>query len=110
MLRPLNSYSSPIWGTAAKTLGKELEILQNKTARRIGNTPSFLRKKDIQKDIQQKSAKDYHKKHFKNFFEKLEINDNSSFRETAECSQNNPKTIRIIATNPSKANCRNTLA
>ncbi|GBM54598.1 hypothetical protein AVEN_238598-1 [Araneus ventricosus] len=92
MLRPLNSYASSIWATAAETYRKE----QKKTAPRISNIARFIRNKDIQKDIQQTSVKDNHKNLSKTFFEKLGIDDNSAFREIVEYNLNNDKTIRKI--------------
>ncbi|GBM37556.1 hypothetical protein AVEN_4325-1 [Araneus ventricosus] len=62
MLRLLISNTSPIWATAAKTHRKELEMLQNKTARRKVGMRCFLRSRDIQKDIQLTSVKHYHRR------------------------------------------------
>ncbi|GBM12002.1 hypothetical protein AVEN_124755-1 [Araneus ventricosus] len=94
MLRPIIGYFSLIWDTPAKTHRKQLEFLQNKTARQICNTLWFITNKDIQKDLQQTSVKDYHKKFKKNFLERLETNENSVFREIAEYNPNNTKIIR----------------
>ncbi|GFV85320.1 putative RNA-directed DNA polymerase from transposon X-element [Trichonephila clavipes] len=51
VLRPILSYGSPVWGYAAKSNLKTLEICQNKTIRMIVHVNMYMRNSDIYKAL-----------------------------------------------------------
>ncbi|GBM45596.1 RNA-directed DNA polymerase from mobile element jockey [Araneus ventricosus] len=51
ILRPILTYSAPIWCTTAKTHRRKIQTLRNKILRIITNTPWFVRNDVIHKDL-----------------------------------------------------------
>ncbi|GBN19032.1 putative RNA-directed DNA polymerase from transposon X-element [Araneus ventricosus] len=80
LLRPVISYSSPVWGAAAKTHIKKLESLQNSTLRMITDVPWFIRNKNILHDLKVPTIKDFFSKLAINFFNQIDNHSNPAIR------------------------------
>lgn len=52
ILRPIITYGSVVWATAAKTHLKSLESLQSKTLRIITNSPWYIRNISLRRDLE----------------------------------------------------------
>ncbi|GFV86397.1 RNA-directed DNA polymerase from mobile element jockey [Trichonephila clavipes] len=76
VLRPILSYGSPVWGYAAKSNLKTLEISQNKTIRMIVHANMYTRNADIYKALKLPTFKNYIKKLATKFFESLPLTNN----------------------------------
>ncbi|GFS67365.1 RNA-directed DNA polymerase from mobile element jockey [Trichonephila clavipes] len=76
VLRPILSYGSPVWGYAAKSNLKTLEISQNKTIRMIVHANMYMRNSDIYKALKLPTFKSYIKKLATKFFESLHLTNN----------------------------------
>ncbi|GFX88011.1 RNA-directed DNA polymerase from mobile element jockey [Trichonephila clavipes] len=71
VLRPILSYGCPVWGYAAKSNLKTLEISQNKTIRMIVHANMYMRNADIYKALKLQNFKSYIQKLAINFFDSL---------------------------------------
>ncbi|GFX24179.1 RNA-directed DNA polymerase from mobile element jockey [Trichonephila clavipes] len=71
VLRPILSYGCPVWGYAAKSNLKILEISQNKTIRMIVHANMYMRNADIYKALKLQNFKSYIQKLAINFFDSL---------------------------------------
>ncbi|GFS97388.1 RNA-directed DNA polymerase from mobile element jockey [Trichonephila clavipes] len=71
VLRPILSYGCPVWGYAAKSNLKTLEISQNKTIRMIVHVNMYMRNADIYKALKLPTFKSYIQKLAINFFDSL---------------------------------------
>ncbi|GBN25738.1 hypothetical protein AVEN_275138-1 [Araneus ventricosus] len=86
----LGSWASPIRDATHKIHVKGLEVLKKKTDRQLRIVPWFLTNKDIKKDLQLTSVKDFHKILSKKYFEKLDSNENVVLLEIAEYDPKDP--------------------
>ncbi|GBO39415.1 RNA-directed DNA polymerase from mobile element jockey [Araneus ventricosus] len=68
VLRPILTYAAPIWGLAAPSNRKKVQILQNKLLRIIVNAPWFIRNSVIHSDLQIESIDDHIQKLSRKFF------------------------------------------
>ncbi|GBL87800.1 RNA-directed DNA polymerase from mobile element jockey [Araneus ventricosus] len=68
VLRPILTYAAPIWGLAAPSNRKKLQILQNKLLRIIVNAPWFIRNSVIHSDLQIELIEDHIQKLSRKFF------------------------------------------
>ncbi|GFU77646.1 RNA-directed DNA polymerase from mobile element jockey [Trichonephila clavipes] len=71
VLRPILSYGCPVWGYAAKSNLKTLEISQNKTIHMIVHANMYMRNADIYKALKLPTFKSYIQKLALNFFDSL---------------------------------------
>ncbi|GBN02176.1 RNA-directed DNA polymerase from mobile element jockey [Araneus ventricosus] len=68
VLRPILTYAAPIWGLAALSNKKKVQILQNKLLRIIVNAPWFIRNSVIHSDLQIESIEYHIQKLSRKFF------------------------------------------
>ncbi|GBL81198.1 hypothetical protein AVEN_143539-1 [Araneus ventricosus] len=80
LLRPVISYTSPVWGAAAKTHIQTLETLQNSTLRMITDAPWFIRNKNILHNLKVPTIKDFFSKLATNFFNQIDNHTNPAIR------------------------------
>jgi hypothetical protein len=59
VLRPILLYASPVWGSAAETHIRKLQIVQNKTLRIIHKAPWYLTNHFIHRDLGIESIKSH---------------------------------------------------
>lgn len=72
LILPIMTYAGPVWAGTAKTTNiNKLEIIQNKTIRRITKDPWFIRNSDIRKDFKIKTVLETIKKLSVDFYNKL---------------------------------------
>ncbi|GFV16043.1 probable RNA-directed DNA polymerase from transposon BS [Trichonephila clavipes] len=72
--------ASPIWASAAVTHLKKLHVFQNKHLRKITNTPWFVRKEILHKDLKIYPILDFIQNQSKKFFDRLPQTPNQSIR------------------------------
>ncbi|GBM48234.1 RNA-directed DNA polymerase from mobile element jockey [Araneus ventricosus] len=87
-LRPILTYAALVWGCAANTNLKILEVLQNKTIRTICNATWYMSNTDIRKDLKYPSLRDFIKKLSANFFKNINLYDNPAIKDIASYSPN----------------------
>ncbi|GBN71384.1 RNA-directed DNA polymerase from mobile element jockey [Araneus ventricosus] len=83
-LRPILTNAAPVWGCAANTNLKILEVLQNKTIRTICNMSNT----DIRNDLKYPSLRDFIKKLSANFFKNIDLHDNPAIQDIGSYSPN----------------------
>ncbi|GFS84027.1 RNA-directed DNA polymerase from mobile element jockey [Trichonephila clavipes] len=71
VLRPILSYASPVWGYAANTNIKILEVAQNSLIRSIVRTGRYVRNAYIYRDLKIPAFKAYIQNLAKKFYEDL---------------------------------------
>ena len=59
LIRPIMSYAPSIWGNAAKTHMKKLQVVQNKTLRLITNAHRYTRNAQLHRDLDIVPMKDF---------------------------------------------------
>lgn len=59
VIRPAMMYGSEIWGAAAKSHLKKLQVVQNQMLRTITNAPYFVRNTQLHDDLQVEGTKKY---------------------------------------------------
>ncbi|GBN87145.1 RNA-directed DNA polymerase from mobile element jockey [Araneus ventricosus] len=87
-LRPILTYATPVWGCAANTNLKILEVLQNKIIRTICNASWFMSNTDIRKDLNYPSLRDFIKKLSVNFKKNIDLHDNPAIQNIGSYSPN----------------------
>lgn len=80
-LRPIITYASPVFGYAAKTHIKKLEVLENSTLRTIANANWYMRNDEIRTALGIPNLKTFIKKISTSFFNNINNIDNDSLRE-----------------------------
>ncbi|GFS71291.1 uncharacterized protein TNCV_5050401 [Trichonephila clavipes] len=78
VMRPIIAYASPVWGYAANTNIKILDILQNSLIRLIVKATRYMRNDDIRKALKITSFKSHIQKIAINFFNALPETNNSN--------------------------------
>ncbi|GBM90127.1 RNA-directed DNA polymerase from mobile element jockey [Araneus ventricosus] len=76
ILRPILTYSAPIWCITAKTHRRKIQILQNKILRIMTNAPWFVRNDVIHKDLKIELIEDHVKNLSRKFFSQLQDHKN----------------------------------
>lgn len=71
ILLPLMTYGSPVWGNAAPSHMRKLQIKQNKILREITDSPWYVRNKDIHADLSMRSMADFIKDSALKFYQSL---------------------------------------
>ncbi|GFT59593.1 RNA-directed DNA polymerase from mobile element jockey [Trichonephila clavipes] len=73
VLRPIITYASPVWGAAAATHMKKIQVIQNKILRLITNAPWYVRNDVIHYDLHMEPISSYITKLARNVFRSIEI-------------------------------------
>ncbi|GFV07513.1 putative RNA-directed DNA polymerase from transposon X-element [Trichonephila clavipes] len=76
VLQPILSYGSPVWGYAANSNLKTLEICQKKTIHMIVHANEYMRNSDIYKALKLPTFKSYIKNLATKFFDSLPLINN----------------------------------
>ncbi|GFU60825.1 RNA-directed DNA polymerase from mobile element jockey, partial [Trichonephila clavipes] len=76
ILRPTITYGSPIWGAAAPTHTKRIQIIQNKILRIIANAPWYVRNSVIHHDLHMEPIDNYITRTSRNVFTSIQNHDN----------------------------------
>ncbi|GFV46506.1 RNA-directed DNA polymerase from mobile element jockey [Trichonephila clavipes] len=104
VLRPILSYGSPVWGYAAKSNLKTLEICQNKTIRMIVHANMYMRNSDIYKALKLPTFKTYIIKLATKLFDTLPLTNNYHILNlesyTPYDNTKRPKRILLNSYNP----------
>ncbi|GFX65123.1 putative RNA-directed DNA polymerase from transposon X-element [Trichonephila clavipes] len=74
--RSLITYGSPVWGAAAATHMKKIQVMQNKILRVMTNAPWYVRNDVIHNDLQMEPISNYIAKLSRNVFKSIESHDN----------------------------------
>ncbi|GFU32672.1 RNA-directed DNA polymerase from mobile element jockey [Trichonephila clavipes] len=85
VLRPIITYASPVWGAAAATHMKKIQVIQNKILRLITNAPWYVRNDVIHYDLHMEPISSYTTKLARNVFRSIENHDNQLFKHK-QCS------------------------
>uniref|UniRef100_A0A2S2R865 Putative RNA-directed DNA polymerase n=1 Tax=Sipha flava TaxID=143950 RepID=A0A2S2R865_9HEMI len=72
ILRPLLTHACPIWGNCSSAHIRKIQIFQNKILRIITNTPWFIRKVNLHKDLQILEIQDHIRAFAKNVHSSLQ--------------------------------------
>ncbi|GBO45706.1 putative RNA-directed DNA polymerase from transposon X-element, partial [Araneus ventricosus] len=91
ILRPILTYASQIWGLAAKTHLKKVQIMQNKILRIMTNAPWYIRNDVIHKDLKLESAENHIQVLSRKFFQQITRNTNPTILEQLNFTNNNGK-------------------
>ncbi|GBN60350.1 hypothetical protein AVEN_226503-1 [Araneus ventricosus] len=91
ILRPILTYSAPIWCITAKTHRRKIQILQNKNLRIMTNAPWFVRNDVIHKDLKIETIEDHVKNLSRKFFSQLQDHKNPLINDQVECAHKNGK-------------------
>ena len=67
MIRPVCSYGCQLWGCAAKSNIKIIEIVQNKIPRQIACAKWYVSNADIRQKLQTESVEEYIVKLYSNY-------------------------------------------
>ncbi|GFU04386.1 RNA-directed DNA polymerase from mobile element jockey [Trichonephila clavipes] len=76
ILRPVITYGSPVWGAAAATHMKKVQVMQNKILRVMTNAPWYVRNDVIHNDLQMEPISNYITKLSRNVFKSIEFHEN----------------------------------
>ncbi|GBO07200.1 RNA-directed DNA polymerase from mobile element jockey [Araneus ventricosus] len=91
ILRPILTYSAPIWCITAKTHRRKIQILQNKILRIMTNAPWFVRNDVIHKDLKIELIEDHVKNLSRKFFSQLQDHKNPLINGQVEYAHTNGK-------------------
>ncbi|GBN97044.1 RNA-directed DNA polymerase from mobile element jockey [Araneus ventricosus] len=91
ILRPILTYSAPIWCVTAKTHRSKIQILQNKILRIMTNAPWFVRNDVIHKDLKIELIEDHVKNLSRKFFSQLLDHKNPLINGQVEYAHTNGK-------------------
>ncbi|GBN77819.1 hypothetical protein AVEN_123084-1 [Araneus ventricosus] len=78
LLRPLISYTCPVWMAAANNCIKSLECAQNVTIRRITRLPWFIRNENIRRDLDLPTIREFYEKIAEKFYRKIDTSTNTA--------------------------------
>ncbi|GFS97988.1 uncharacterized protein TNCV_2019221 [Trichonephila clavipes] len=98
VLRPIITYASPVWGAAAATHMKKIQVIQNKILRLITNTPWYVRNDVIHYDLHMEPISSYITKLARNVFRSIENHDNPIIRAQTMFTYPHPKLKYAYAT------------
>lgn len=88
IIRPAMLYGCEIWGGAAKTHLKKLQVLQNKILRCITNAPWFMRNRQLHDDLQVEKIKIYIREKALKLYERAEAAENPEIKNLGDYDPN----------------------
>ncbi|GFV25436.1 probable RNA-directed DNA polymerase from transposon X-element [Trichonephila clavipes] len=91
ILRPVLTYGSPVWGAAATTHMKKIQVIQNKILRVMTNAPWYVRNDVIHNDLHMKPITNYITKLSRNVFKSIESHDNPIIKAQTLFTYPHPK-------------------
>ncbi|GFS93674.1 RNA-directed DNA polymerase from mobile element jockey [Trichonephila clavipes] len=91
ILRPVITYGSPVWGAAAATHMKKIQVIQNKILRVMTNAPWYVRNDVIHNDLQMEPIANYITKLSRNVFKSIESHDNPIIKAQTLFTYPHPK-------------------
>ncbi|GFW20106.1 RNA-directed DNA polymerase from mobile element jockey [Trichonephila clavipes] len=91
ILRPVITYGSPVWGAAAATHMKKIQVMQNKILRVMTNAPWYVRNDVIHNDLQMEPISNYITKLSRNVFKSIESHDNPIIKAQTLFTYPHPK-------------------
>ncbi|GFX41378.1 probable RNA-directed DNA polymerase from transposon X-element [Trichonephila clavipes] len=91
ILRPVITYGSPVWGAAAATHMKKIQVMQNKILRVMTNAPWYVRNDVIHNDLQMEPIANYITKLSRNVFKSIESHDNPIIKAQTVFTYPHPK-------------------
>ncbi|GFW83558.1 RNA-directed DNA polymerase from mobile element jockey [Trichonephila clavipes] len=91
VLRPIITYASPVWGAAAATHMKKIQVIQNKILRLITNAPWYVRNDVIHYDLHMEPISSYTTKLARNVFRSIENHDNPIIQAQTMFTYPHPK-------------------
>ncbi|GFW38614.1 RNA-directed DNA polymerase from mobile element jockey [Trichonephila clavipes] len=91
ILRPVITYGSPVWGAAAATHMKKVQVMQNKILRVMTNAPWYVRNDVIHNDLQMEPISNYITKLSRNVFKSIEFHDNPIIKAQTLFTYPHPK-------------------
>ncbi|GFX50123.1 RNA-directed DNA polymerase from mobile element jockey [Trichonephila clavipes] len=86
ILRPTITYGSPVWGAAAPTHTKRIQIIQNKIFRIITNAPWYVRNSVIHHDLHMEPIDNYITRTSRNVFTSIQNHDNPVIKAQTLCT------------------------
>ncbi|GFV19825.1 RNA-directed DNA polymerase from mobile element jockey [Trichonephila clavipes] len=98
VLRPIITYASPVWGAAAATNMKKIQVIQNKILRLITNAPWYVRNDVIHYDLHMEPISSYITKLARNVFRSIENHDNPIIQAQTMLTYPHPKLKYAYAT------------
>ncbi|GFT53705.1 RNA-directed DNA polymerase from mobile element jockey [Trichonephila clavipes] len=98
VLRPIITYASPVWGAAAATHMKKIQVIQNKILRLITNAPWYVRNDVIHFDLHMEPISSYITKLARNVFRSIKNHDNPIIRAQTMFTYPHPKLKYAYAT------------
>ncbi|GFX28785.1 RNA-directed DNA polymerase from mobile element jockey [Trichonephila clavipes] len=98
VLRPIITYASPVWGAAAATHMKKIQVIQNKILRLITNAPWYVRNDVIHYDLHMEPISRYITNLARNVFRSIENHDNPIIRAQTMFTYPHPKLKYAYAT------------
>ncbi|GFT94468.1 RNA-directed DNA polymerase from mobile element jockey [Trichonephila clavipes] len=91
ILRPVITFGSPVWGAAAATHMKKIQVMQNKILRVMTNAPWYVRNDVIHNDLQMEPISNYITKLSRNVFKSIESHDNPIIKAQTLFTYPHPK-------------------
>ncbi|GFW53462.1 RNA-directed DNA polymerase from mobile element jockey [Trichonephila clavipes] len=87
----LITYGSPVWGAAAATHMKKIQVIQNKILRVMTNAPWYVRNDAIHNDLHMEPISNYITKLSRNVFKSIESHDNPIIKAQTLFTYPHPK-------------------
>ena len=84
VIRPTCTYAAPVWGAIPKTAMRRLEAQQNRTVRLILDAPTYVRTKQINRDLKLPTLEECIKKLASNFHRTVADHPNATIRGLAD--------------------------
>ncbi|GFW35121.1 RNA-directed DNA polymerase from mobile element jockey [Trichonephila clavipes] len=91
VLRPIITYASPVFGAAAATDMKKIQVIENKILHLITNAPWYVKNDVIHYDLHMEPISNYITKLARNVFRSIENHDNPIIRAQAMFTYPYPK-------------------
>ncbi|GFU20158.1 putative RNA-directed DNA polymerase from transposon X-element [Trichonephila clavipes] len=91
ILRPVITYGSPVWGAAAATHMKKIQVIQNKILRIMTNANWYVRNDVLLNDLHMEPISNYITKLSRNVFKSIESHDNPIIKAKALFTYPHPK-------------------
>ncbi|GFX39314.1 probable RNA-directed DNA polymerase from transposon X-element [Trichonephila clavipes] len=91
ILRPVTTYGSPVWGAAAATHMKKIQVMQNKFLRVMTNATLYVRNDVIHNDLHMEPISNYITKLSRNVFKSIESHDNPIIKAQTLFTYPHPK-------------------
>ncbi|GFS71712.1 RNA-directed DNA polymerase from mobile element jockey [Trichonephila clavipes] len=91
ILRPVITYGSPVWGAAAATHMKKIQVIQNKILRVMTNAPWYIRNDVIHNDLHMEPISNYITKLSRNILKSMESHDNPIIKAQTLFTYPHPK-------------------